>query len=415
TTGTDSAPNTGASDSPFRSLKQSIAVADVGDTIQLMDGKYSALPVASGGSAETWGYTLPTNVTITGQTTAGTILDGVGVNSVDGFDVAQTLAISNMTIQDFRYGIDVAAANSTFTMTNTVLGNNSQQGVRVEQAATGSTVNILGATSLINQPGLVALYVYNVPNVTVNIMDATLQGGSDVIQYYYNVSGSKLNINHATIKQLSTANAINIAASSNATGTAVTLTNATIAGSITDSDTKGSLTITGGTVMSPNDAIDFSGNALTMTTTALTVNSTNNYNDLYITSGIGSMISLSGVTISGGGRGIFQNGAGSAVKLRMTTVQNTTYDAYYLVNGDLDLGTAADNGNGNFLATPATAGYYAINISRSQGTATPISASGTAFGAAGAVPNAGVIDATAATVSNPYKWYVSLGNKLAFF
>jgi hypothetical protein len=140
----------------------------------------------------------------------------------------------------------------------------------------------------------------------------------------------------------------------------------------------------------------------------------NSGNGVYITSGIGSTVSLKDVTISGGGRGIYQNGNGSSAKLRGTTVQNTGYDAYYLTQGNLDLGTGTEAGN-NSLLTPVNNGYYCLNIYRSSGTATPITSSGTAIGAAGAVPNAATIDATAGAVPMPPKWYLLTGNKLIFF
>jgi len=126
------------------------------------------------------------------------------------------------------------------------------------------------------------------------------------------------------------------------------------------------------------------------------------------------MVSLTKVMISGGARGIYQAGSGSSAKLRGTSVQNTGYDAYYLTQGNLDLGTAADTG-GNSLLTPINAGYYCLNISRSSGTATPITASGTAFGAVGAVPGVQTIDATAGTVPTLPKWYVYSGNKLVLY
>jgi hypothetical protein len=78
------------------------------------------------------------------------------------------------------------------------------------------------------------------------------------------------------------------------------------------------------------------------------------------------------------------------------------------------MGTMTDPGN-NTLLTPVNNGYYCLNISRSTGTATSITASGTAIGAPGAVPAPQTIDATAGQVNNPFKWYVSPGNKLIFY
>jgi hypothetical protein len=171
----------------------------------------------------------------------------------------------------------------------------------------------------------------------------------------------------------------------------------------------------GGTITQKSgDGIDTAANTTAVTGTTIMMTVPNSGNGVYITSAIGSMTTLTTVMISGGGRGVYQNGSGSAAKLRGTTIQNTGYDAYYLTQGNLDLGTAADSGN-NSLLTPINNGYYCLNIYRSAGTATPITVSGTAIGAAGAVPGMQTIDATAAAVSNPYKWYVYTGNMIKFF
>jgi hypothetical protein len=419
-TGSDTTTNTGASDSPFRSLKNAIAVADVGDTIHLVDGTYSALPTASGGSAETWGYMLPTDITVIGDSTAGTILDGVGINNVDGFDVLKSLTLQNLTLQDFRYGVDVSKDTSTLKMTDVVLTNNTSYGLYIETGGSNSMVTMMGTKSAISSSTQSAFYSNGAQNLTVNITDAAFQSGGDVIQWSGNMSGSNLSITNGSIKQLMTYNAINFVYISNNTApTSLTLTNVAVTGTITDGDAKGAITIMGGTVTEKSgDCINMAANTLTMNGTMVTTTTANaSNNGINITSGIGSMISLKSVTISGGGRGISQSGAGSQLKLRSTTIQNTLYDGIYLTNGNLDMGTAAESGD-NFIATPTSSPdyyYYCINVYRSSGTATPVTASGTSVGAAGAVPAPTTIDATAGSVSTLPKWNVYTGNKLVFY
>jgi hypothetical protein len=413
-TGADS-PNTGASDSPFRSLKNAIAVADVGDTIHLVDGTYSALPTASGGSAETWGYTLPSDLTVIGDSTAGTILDGVGVNSVDGFDVLKSLTLQNLTIQDFRYGVDVNKDTSTLKMTDVVITSTSSYGLYVEAAGANSTITIAGMKSLITQSTQVAFYANGVQNLTTNITDATIQAGGDAIQWGGNMSGSKLTMTGGTLKALMTYNAVDFYyVNNNAMGTTLTLNNVAVIGTITDSDAKGTVSITGGTITQKSgDNIDFGGSILNVTGTTLMMTALNN--QISISSTIGSMITLSNVMINGGGRGVNQAGAGSQLKLRGTTIQNTSYDALYLTNGNLDLGTMTESGN-NFLATPVMGNYYyCLNVSRSTGTATPVTSKDTSIGVAGAVPSPQTIDATAGTVTLLPKWNVYTGNKINFY
>jgi hypothetical protein len=241
-TGLDS--NAGSATSPFLTLKQALLVADVGDTIHLMDGTYNA----KGG--ETWGYVIPEKLTIVGDSTAGTIIDGAGATTnPNGFNASAALTLQTLTLEHFYYGIDMQKPSSTLTLQDVLLANNSSTAIYVEQAATGSTVNITGKNGLIDQPGESAVTVYNAPSVTVNVTDATLQGGSYVVYFQYNCSGSKLNLAGATIKQLANYNAIYLALSSNPTGMTATIDKSNVVGNIYVSDTKGSMTITGSTLM----------------------------------------------------------------------------------------------------------------------------------------------------------------------
>jgi Protein of unknown function (DUF1565) len=406
-TGVDT--NAGSAGSPFLTLKQAILVADVGDTIHLMDGTYNI----KGG--ETWGYVIPDNLTIAGDSTAGTVIDGVGAtNNPNGFNASNALTLKTLTVQHFYYGIDMQKPSSTLTLQDVQLGNHSSTAIYVEQAATGATVNILGKGTLIDQPGQSAITVYNAPNVTANITDATLQGGSYVVYFAYNCSGSKLNITGATIKQLGSYNAIYMGISSNTTGTTATLTNATIVGNISYSDAKGgSMTVTGSTITQKSgNGIDFAAASLNMADTTITMSAANAGISL---SGAQATMSLKGVTITGGGYGIQQSGAGSSAKLRGTTIQSTAYDAYILQAGDLDMGTATESGD-NVIAAPSSTSYWCLDISRSQGSSggNPVTCSGTTLN--GLAPNPGTIDASAGTVSlQPQRYYLTTGNKLIFY
>ena len=165
----------------------------------------------------------------------------------------------------------------------------------------------------------------------------------------------------------------------NTTGVVISLTNATIAGSIYDNDPKASLTIVGSTMnmaYGAGGAIAFYGKTLSISgTSAINMmnspSTTNTADAIAYHGSVGntSTMSLNGVTITGGGRGIYQNGAGSAVKLRGTTIQNTSYDAYYLTQGTLDLGKMNDPGV-NSLALPSQPNnyyYYALNVAGPTG------------------------------------------------
>ena len=405
-TGADT--NAGSAGSPFLTLKQALLVADVGDTIHLMDGTYNTK------SGETWGYVIPDNLTIVGDSTTGTVIDGVGATTnPNGLNASTAVTLKTLTLQHFYYGIDMKLPSSTLTLQDVVLGGNSSTAIYVEQAATGSTVNITGKNGLIDQPGQSAIYVYNVPNVTVNITDATVQGGSYVVYFAYNCSAGKLNVSGGTIKQLATYNAIYMGVSSNAVGTTAVLDNATIIGNIDDSDAKGSMTITGSTITQKyGNGIDFSALALTMANTTLTMTAANP--GIYFT-GTQATMSLTGVTVTGGGYGIQQSGVGSSAKLRGTTITGTTYDSYYLTAGDLDLGTATESGD-NVIGPPSSTSYWCLDVYRPQGASSgnPVTCSGTTLN--GQAPSPATIDASAGTISQPPQRYsLSTGNKLIFY
>ncbi len=405
-TGVDT--NAGSAASPFLTLKQAVLVADVGDTVHLMDGTYNA----KGG--ETWGYVIPNNLTIVGDSTAGTVIDGVGAtNNPNGINASTAVTLQTLTLQHFYYGIDMQKPSSMVTMQDVVLGGNSSNAIYVEQAATGSTVNVLGKNGLIDQPGQTAISVYNAPNVTVNITDATVQGGSYVVYFGYDCSAGKLNVSGGTIKQLANSNAIYMGISSNAVGTAAVLDTATIVGNITDSDAKGSMTITGSNIAQKSgNGIDFSGLVLTMANTTLTMTAANSGINL---SGTQATMSLTGVTVTGGGYGIQQGGTGSSAKLRGTTITGTTYDAYYLTAGDLDLGTATESGD-NVIGAPTSTSYWCLDIYRPQGASAgnPVTCSGTTLNSR--APSPGTIDASAGAVSlQPQFYYIATGNKLIFY
>ena len=405
-TGADT--NAGSAASPFLTLKQAVLVSDVGDTIHLMDGTYNA----KGG--ETWGYVIPDNLTIVGDSTTGTVIDGVGATSnPNGINASTAVTLKTLTLEHFYYGVDIQKPSSTLTMQDVVLSGNSSNAIYVEQAAAGSTVNISGKNGLIDQPGQTAISVYNVPNVTVNVTDATLQGGNYVVYFAYNCSASKLNVSGGTIKELADYDAIYMGISSNAVGSTAVIDKATIIGNITDSDAKGSMTISNSTITQKyGDGIDFSALALTMTNTTVTMSSNSVGINL---SGTQSTMSLANVTVTGGSYGIQQGGTGSSAKLRGTTITGTAYDAYYLTAGDLDLGTATESGD-NVIDAPLGTSYWCLYIYRSLGASSgnPVTCSGTTLN--GQAPSPATIDASAGAVSvQPQRYYLSTGNKLIFY
>ncbi|HXI57358.1 MAG TPA: DUF1565 domain-containing protein, partial [Polyangia bacterium] len=415
--GVDSNPGSAAA--PFKTLKTAILTAGGGDTIHLLDGTYNAA------SGETWGYVIPDNLTIVGDSTEATILDGAGAASnLNGFDASAALTLKSLTVQHFTIGIDVKKPSSMLTLQDVVLASHSYYGISVESTAMGSTVTMSGAKGLITQPGHQAIYVASVPNTTINLTDGKLQGGSYVIQISGNCSGSKLNVSGTTIEQLTpnAYSAIYTSISSNPAGTEFTFDKTTFIGSIDYDDPKGSVTITGSMIQpKAGYGVNFAGKTLSITGTTISM-MMNNYPGIYYHSAMLGTMSLKNVTVDGGNYNIQQNAPGSTSKMRGTTLKNSQSDGYYLQAGDLDLGTAAESGD-NIFGSPVAAGGYCLYISRGGGMngGGPVTCSGTAFGATG--PNDGQrpsaadsVDASGGAVTKaPQLYYVGAGDKLTFF
>jgi hypothetical protein len=415
--------NAGSAASPFRSVKQAMLAADVGDTVHLMDGTYSSTPAAMGGSDETWGYTIPNNLTVTGDSAAGTILDGAGMPGTDAFDAAVALSISNMTLKHFRYGLNVTQPMSVITMGHLVISTCTQYAINVDQAALGSMITLTGADSLIDQPsGYTGIQVNGNSNSTnekivINITDATVSGGYYGINLSY-TSGTTLNLTNATLKMAGTYNTVvYVYQQNNVIGNSVVIKNSTITGLISMQDKNGSLSITGGTMTQKSSyLLDLgSGGMFSISGTKMMMNDTSNGINFAAPN---ATMTLTGVTITGGGACIAQSGAGSTAKLRSTELLSPQYYAYYLQAGNLDLGTATDSG-GDGLGLPVSPSYYSLYISSAT---SMVTSAGTYYGdhldasnalIMGKLPGTSVVMGPATLAPQIYS--VAAGSQISFF
>jgi hypothetical protein len=122
---------------PFRTLKRALAAATPGSTIQLRDGTYDAA------SGETWQYEVPSDVTLTGESRAATILSGSG--SADGalaptaLRASGNLQLRSLSLVAFQPGLDVATSAHIEIHDAALLG-----GVMVNDAS--SSLSIDGST-----------------------------------------------------------------------------------------------------------------------------------------------------------------------------------------------------------------------------------------------------------------------------
>ena len=416
--------NAGSAASPFRSVKQALVAADVGDTIHLMDGTYSSTPAAMGGSDETWNYPIPNNVIITGDSAAGTILDGAGAPNTDAFDSQAMLSLSNMTIKHFRYGVYVNQPSTMLTMAHFIISTCTSYAIYIDTAALNSTISLTGADSLIDQPsGYTAIQVNGNSSSTnekivINITDATVTGGYYGINLSY-ASGTTLNLTNATLKMAGTSynTVIYTYQQNNVIGNSVVIKNSTITGTINMNDKNGVLNIMGGTLtQKTGNLMELgSGGSFTLNGTKLTMND-NNY-AINFTAPNGTL-NLTGVTINGGSAGVGQSGAGSTAKLRTTEILSPYYYAYYLSAGNLDLGTATDAG-GDGLGLPVSTSYYSLYVSSATST---ITSSSTTYGdhldgtnalVQGKLPGMSVVVGPA--TSPPQYYTISSGSQISFF
>ncbi len=91
---------TGSASAPFRTIERALAAAKSGDTIRLEPGEYSTK------TGEDWGYTPPTNVTITGDLADTTRLVGPTLNGRASFVVQSGLKLEHLELSGFETAIE---------------------------------------------------------------------------------------------------------------------------------------------------------------------------------------------------------------------------------------------------------------------------------------------------------------------
>ena len=116
TTGSDT--GTGTVADPFLTIQKGVDTVDVGGTVHVANGTYAA------------GATINKNLTLDGQSRAGTIVNGP--NSGTGLAVGATsgVTISHLTVQHFNYGVTTTTGPiSNFTVTHADIVDNVTHGI----------------------------------------------------------------------------------------------------------------------------------------------------------------------------------------------------------------------------------------------------------------------------------------------
>jgi hypothetical protein len=368
--------NLGTSAAPFRTVKRAVAAAGAGDTLQLSDGAYDAT------AGETWSYTLPANLTIVGQSMAGTNLTGPLVGGAItpgtiGFLAPAGLTVKTLTLSAFDTAIS-ATGPGAVTLDDLAVTNASTAAVRADAA--GVTVTVTGGTLSAEQDAI--LLGDSCMACALAVTSASLVGGL--------MDGHTIEI------------------SAMAAGSRAVLQEVDVRGDTSVLAPTATLSVSGSTIMEngpgAQSMINFAGQALDVTTSTITLNADN----FGINFG-GQTLMLAGVTIEGGHYGIYQL-SGSA-KLRGSHIRDYGYIGYYLAQGDLDLGTATEAGDDAFSSSATGATVFGLYV---DGITHPVTSSNTTFN--GVEPPAGTQAAAPdQMIAVPGEYVINYGKAISFW
>jgi hypothetical protein len=366
--------NLGTSAAPFRTLKHAVEVAGAGDTIQLADGTYDAA------DGETWGYTLPAGLTIAGQSTAGTQLlapppPDATTPGASGLVAPAGLAIGTLTLGGFDTA--VAATGPGTLALNDV-------------AVTGTLTTAVSADAA---------------GVMVAINGGSLGSARDTILLGDSCTSCELDVTGTSLDG-SSMGGHTVDVSPSATGSHVVLKMVDVRGDLSVVADAATLSVSGATIKEigteSRGTINFSGDALDVTDSNITLNADN----FGVNFG-GQSLTLTGVTIEGGKYGVYQL-AGS-VKLRGTKIRDYGFMGYYLSQGDLDLGTATEAGDNAF--STGTTGDLVFGLYVEGATVT---SSNTTYN--GVEPPAGTQAAAPdQMIDVPGEYFINFGKAISFF
>jgi hypothetical protein len=369
---------TGTTDKPFKTFTKAITVASAGDTVSLLDGKYSM--------GETWMKPIPDKITIVGTSTDGTVLEGPGAMgggaSVDGLSFAGDGTVKNVTVGYFNYDFHISKPG-TITLDNVKAVGARYDGIYVDSSAMGAKISVTG-TSDLSGNSQSSLQIANATGVSFSASGMIKLGS--MTSYTIVVSGmnNSVSLDGATISDPSNYAAIY----ANGVGTAIKLSKTTMDNFIQFSS--GSM---------PSGSLDIIDSTLTFKMGQYGVQFT------------GATLNISGTTMTGGSQQVVQYGG--AAKIRTSKFMNYASHGYYIQTGTLDLGTAADPGTNSFDG-PDMPYIYGLYDARQLAMA-PITCSFTTFN--GLRPDAGVVTNMAMSPVNVAgKYFIqTVGNSIQFF
>jgi len=370
----------GTSDSPFRTYKKALSVAEKGDSIALGKGTYD---IAGG---EDWALAVPEELTISGEGTdtklVGPGTEGNSVN-VDGFTFEGNATIKNLSLGFFRYNAYLDKPNQKVSFESVELTGSRSYSIYLTTTAKAAELTLKDTNVTACDGQCVYVYAENAK------LDTSGGRISSLTSYALSISnkGVTANIEGTEVAGGGSYNSIY----SMQPGVTLTLTNATIGSRVdfsSSDETQGVLTIDG-TIFDVADASN-DQQCLVFRANRLIVRKSKFLNCYY---------------------GIAQQGGEATI--RDTQFVDYTYYGYYIVAGKLDLGTDTESG-GNKFSSADGGSKYGLSDQR-QPASTQITVSGTSFN--DFIPHAEIRTAAAGTpVNEPNRYRIERdGNSVAFY
>jgi hypothetical protein len=359
----------GTTSSPFRSLKQALLVAGPGDTCLLEAGTYDE----QGG--ETWGYAVPGQLAIVGDSASTTLLQAPAHVSpsalaASALEPSAALTLQNLTLADFDAALNLTQPAQLSLQDVAIRGN-------------GEGIVVGGAGS------------------SVKLVNGSIDSAAYAIELGSTCAACALDINGGTLTESGDMPLIQVDPA--AKQSALSLENAQTKGGIFVADTQATVTIDGGTLEGNGDnaALNFAGLKLDAKGATFTAGSS----PYGINLEAGTM-TLSDVTVHGNQYGVYQL-AGSS-KVRGTKIDGYASIGLYFASGDLDLGTATEAGNDTFVGTaPEAFGLY-VDTNTS-----PLTCSNVSFD--GVAPESGTVRAGTDLLSQPDEYILTPGKTISFY
>jgi hypothetical protein len=174
--------NSGNAAAPLRTLKRALERAQPGDTIELRTGNYTALP------EEPWGYTPPAGVTIRGNSSANTRLQGPASDGGPALAITGRFTLEQLELSGFELALEQTASAELRLKEVAVAGADTALAVR--DTARGSELSI--EDSRLSGGVLIAA-----PDSTLTLSDSDVSG--DTAEGVVNFAGASLDLRNTTL------------------------------------------------------------------------------------------------------------------------------------------------------------------------------------------------------------------------